>query len=59
MEIKEISVNVPLHMNIPSSITLSNVIPSVEGHNDNTKQHLNEEPSHQATNSHMTNVNEP
>ena len=46
MEIKEISVNVPLHMNVPSSITLPNVVPSVKGHNDNTEQHLNEEPSH-------------
>ena len=53
MEIKEISVNVP------SFITLSNVVPSVEGYNDNTEQHLNEEPSHQVTNSHMTDANEP
>lgn len=59
MEIKEISVNVPLHMNVPSSITLPNVIPSIEGHNDNTEQHLNKESSHQTTNSHMTNANEP
>ena len=44
-------------MNIPSSITLSNIIPSVEEHNDNTKQYLNEEPSHRATNSYMTNAN--
>ena len=46
-------------MNVPSFITLLNVIPSVEGHNDNIEQLLNEEPSHQATNSHMTNENEP
>ena len=41
MEIKEISVNIhvniPLHMNVPSSITLLNVVPSIEGHNDNTE----------------------
>ena len=45
MEIIEISVSVPLHMNIPSSITLPNVVPSVEGYNDNIEQHLNEKPS--------------
>ena len=58
VEIKEISVNIPLHMNVPSSITLSNDVPSVEGHNNNTEQHLNEEPSHEVTNSHMIDANE-
>ena len=37
MEVKEISVNVPLHVNVPLSITLSNVVVSVEGHNNNTE----------------------
>ena len=38
---------------------MPNVVPSVEGHNGNTEQYLNEEPSHQVTNSHMTDANEP
>ena len=38
---------------------MPNVVPSVEGHNGNTEQYLNEEPSHQVTNSYMTNANEP
>ena len=48
-----------MHRNVPLSITLPNVVLSVEGYIDNTEQYLNEETSHKVTNSNIIDANEP
>ncbi|XP_075092034.1 uncharacterized protein LOC142172152 [Nicotiana tabacum] len=58
VEIKEVRVNIPLPMNVPTSIQISNIIPIVEKHFDNTEQHL-DGTLHEETNSQISDTNEP
>ncbi|XP_075080360.1 uncharacterized protein LOC107807206 [Nicotiana tabacum] len=57
-EIKEVRVNILLPKNVPTSTQIPNIVPVVEEHFDNTKQHL-DETLHEETNSQISDTNEP
>ncbi|XP_075091938.1 uncharacterized protein LOC142172071 [Nicotiana tabacum] len=58
VEIKEVRANVLLPSNAPTSTQISNIIPVVEEHFENTEQHL-DETLHEETNSQISDTNEP
>ena len=59
VELKEIKVNVPLPISVPSSTINQNVVPIVAECNDNIEQHLNEETPLEETNIKGSDTQEP
>ena len=58
MDINEIRVNVPLPINIPTSIIVLNTVPNLQEQNNN-EQYLNEEVPHEEPNISPAEINEP